>query len=205
MMSHDTCTTGTSRVLIVASLQRLKMEALIPAPTRLWSAVFDKIFECAEHSTDRNASSAVPGLWPHTARQTTYLLQEFGLEVFNHHPTYSQDLAPSDFHLFLHFKKFLPDQRKHFENGREAEMSITWLQSQAADFYDTGKQIWSHGMTNVSTQEMNMLKNSSILAIYGSCSFRYIYMFRQHIAIFRFFWLVSWLLYELTFQHSSMG
>ena len=32
MTSHDACTSGTSRILIVASLQRLKMEALILAP-----------------------------------------------------------------------------------------------------------------------------------------------------------------------------
>ena len=32
MTSHDACTSGTSRVLTVASLQRPKMEAFIPAP-----------------------------------------------------------------------------------------------------------------------------------------------------------------------------
>ena len=32
MTSHDACSSETSRVLTVASLQRLKMEALIPAP-----------------------------------------------------------------------------------------------------------------------------------------------------------------------------
>ena len=32
MTSHEACTSRTSRVLTVASLQRLKMEALIPAP-----------------------------------------------------------------------------------------------------------------------------------------------------------------------------
>ena len=32
MMSHDACTSGTSTVLTVTSLERLKMEALIPAP-----------------------------------------------------------------------------------------------------------------------------------------------------------------------------
>ena len=31
-MSHDSCTSGISRVLTIASLQRLKMKALIPAP-----------------------------------------------------------------------------------------------------------------------------------------------------------------------------
>ena len=32
MTSHDSCTSGISRVLTVASLQRLRMETLIPAP-----------------------------------------------------------------------------------------------------------------------------------------------------------------------------
>ena len=33
MTSHKACTSGTSRLLTVASLQQLKMKALIPAPT----------------------------------------------------------------------------------------------------------------------------------------------------------------------------
>ena len=98
MTSHDTFTSETSQVVTVASLQQLKMTVLIPAPADS---------ECTEHSTDRNSSSAVPGLWPHTARRSTHLLQEFCCEVFNHHPPFSPDLAPSDFHLFLHLKKFL--------------------------------------------------------------------------------------------------
>ncbi|KDR24502.1 hypothetical protein L798_10791, partial [Zootermopsis nevadensis] len=54
---------------------------------------------------------------------------------------YSPDLAPSDFHLFLHLKKFLSGQCQRFENDREAEMVVTqWVPSQAADFYDTGIQ-----------------------------------------------------------------
>ena len=32
-MSHDSCSTGTFRVLTLASLQRMKLEALIPAPS----------------------------------------------------------------------------------------------------------------------------------------------------------------------------
>jgi histone-lysine N-methyltransferase SETMAR len=73
---------------------------------------------------------------PHTVRWTASLLQEFSWEVFNH-PSYSLDLAPSDFHLFLHLKKF----HQRFENDREAEMVVTqWFKSQAADFYDTGIQ-----------------------------------------------------------------
>ena len=39
------------------------------------------------------------------------------------------------------------------------------FESQAADFYDTGYKSWSRGMTNVSIPEVNMLKNSSTLAV----------------------------------------
>ena len=86
--------------------------------------------------------------------------------MFKRHPPYKRDLAPSDFHLFLRFKKFLPGQRQHFQKGREPEMSVTqWFQSQAADFYDTACKRWSHGMTNVSFPEVNVLKNSSTLAV----------------------------------------
>ena len=40
-----------------------------------------------------------------------------------------------------------------------------WFQSQAADLYDTGHKTWSHGMTNISILEVNMLKNFSTLAV----------------------------------------
>ena len=45
-------------------------------------------------------------------------------------------------------------------------MSVTqWFQSQAAEFYDRGYRSWSHDMINVSIPEVNMLKNSSTLAV----------------------------------------
>ena len=82
--------------------------------------------------------------------------KEFSWKVFNH-PRYSQDLAPSDFHLFLHLKKFLFSQR--FQNGREEEMSVTqWFQSQVADFYEPVYKSWYHGKTNVSIPEVNKFK-----------------------------------------------
>ena len=40
-----------------------------------------------------------------------------------------------------------------------------WFQTQAADFYDTGYKSWSHGVANVSTPGMNILKYSSTLAV----------------------------------------
>ena len=43
---------------------------------------------------------------PHTAARTAQLLQQFRWEVYDH-PPYSPHLAPSDYHLFMHLKKWL--------------------------------------------------------------------------------------------------
>jgi histone-lysine N-methyltransferase SETMAR len=47
---------------------------------------------------------------PHTAAATQDLNATLGWEQFDH-PPYSPDLAPSDFHVFLHLKTFLGDWR----------------------------------------------------------------------------------------------
>ena len=122
MTLHDACTSATSRILTVASLQRLAMEALIPAPVdcevrsmiRFLNA---KTIASCTRSMDTQAS------------RSTHILQEFSRDVLNHDPPYSPDLVPSDFHLFLHLKKFLFVQR--FQNDREAEISVTVVPIQA--------------------------------------------------------------------------
>ena len=125
MTSYETCTSGTSRVLTVASLYRpVENGGSYSSSRRLSNAICGKVFECTEHSAERNTASAVPGLWSHTGRSSTHLLQEFSWKVFNHLP-YSPDLAPSYFRLFLHLKKFLSSQRQCFQNAREVEMSVT--------------------------------------------------------------------------------
>ena len=76
---------------------------------------------------------------PHTARCIAAVLTEFGWELF-HHPPYNPDLAPSDFHVFLHLKKFLSSGER-FGNDEELKTSVTrWFHSQAAEFYDRGIQ-----------------------------------------------------------------
>ncbi|GBO38699.1 Histone-lysine N-methyltransferase SETMAR [Araneus ventricosus] len=73
---------------------------------------------------------------PHTAVATTILLQRFGWEVFDH-PPYSPDLAPSDFHLFAHMKRWLGEQI--FATDNELQTCVqNWLKTQAAAFYDEG-------------------------------------------------------------------
>ncbi|CAI6367306.1 unnamed protein product [Macrosiphum euphorbiae] len=62
----------------------------------------------------------------------------FAWEQFSH-PPYSPDLAPSDFHLFLHMKSFMGGQ--NFNEDDEVKKAISaWLQSQASSFYDEGIQ-----------------------------------------------------------------
>ena len=85
MTTHDACTSRTSRVLIVASLQRLKMEALIPAPADCEVPSVIKFFN-PQSIAPIEIYQLLPGLWTHTARRSTHLMQEFGWEVFNHHP-----------------------------------------------------------------------------------------------------------------------
>ena len=52
------------------------------------------------------------------------------------HPPYSPDLAPSDFHLFLHLKEHLAG--KKFDDDDEVQEEVMKLfKGQAADFYDS--------------------------------------------------------------------
>ncbi|GBO45154.1 Histone-lysine N-methyltransferase SETMAR [Araneus ventricosus] len=75
---------------------------------------------------------------PHSARVTQQLIGSFGWEQMNH-PPYSPDLAPSDFHLFLHLKRFLSG-RSFDEDEKVKGVLTSWLTSQAATFYNTGIQ-----------------------------------------------------------------
>jgi len=72
---------------------------------------------------------------PHTAARTAQLLQQFRWEVFDH-PPYSPDLEPSDYHLFMHLKKWLASQ-SYEEDDRLKTDVTTWFKSLAADFFDT--------------------------------------------------------------------
>ena len=54
-------------------------------------------------------------------------------------PPYSPDLAPSDFHLFLHLKSFLAGWWFHDDNEVKDAVTICFA-SQAVAFYDEGIQ-----------------------------------------------------------------
>ncbi len=64
------------------------------------------------------------------------MFEQFRWEVLSH-PPHSPDLAPSDFHLFLHLKNHLA--RKMFSDNDEVIEEVTnWFNSQTAAFYDVG-------------------------------------------------------------------
>jgi histone-lysine N-methyltransferase SETMAR len=73
---------------------------------------------------------------PHTAAATLDLIATFGWEQF-HHPPYSPDLAPSDFHVFLHLKTFLGGWQ--FHDDSEVKDAVNMFASQAS-FYNAGIQ-----------------------------------------------------------------
>jgi histone-lysine N-methyltransferase SETMAR len=55
---------------------------------------------------------------------TTALLQKFKWAILGH-PPYSPDLAPSDFHGFLHLKKHLAGKR--IDDDDEVQDVTTWF------------------------------------------------------------------------------
>jgi transposase len=72
---------------------------------------------------------------PRTAARTRALLEQSNWELFDN-PPHSPDPTPSDYHLFTCLKNWLGSQ--HFNNNELKEGVKMWLNSQAADFFDTG-------------------------------------------------------------------
>ena len=85
--SHDACTSGTSLVLTIASLQRLKMEALISAPAEceVWSVIKYLIAQNIDRS--KSIICCARSMAKHDSTVNTSP-SEFGWEIFNHHPLY---------------------------------------------------------------------------------------------------------------------
>ena len=76
--------------------------------------------------------------WPHSTHVTTVPLEKFKWYILIR-PPYSPDLVPSNFHLFLHLKKYLAG-KKFDDNDEVQEEVMTWFKGLAADFCDMGIQ-----------------------------------------------------------------
>jgi len=68
------------------------------------------------------------------------------------------DLAPSDFHLFLHLKKHLAGKKFNDDDEVQEEV-MTWFKALAANFYESGIHSWFQDLRNVWTMSATMLKN----------------------------------------------
>ncbi|KAF2351016.1 Myc-type basic helix-loop-helix (bHLH) domain [Trinorchestia longiramus] len=66
---------------------------------------------------------------PHTSRATKNLIEEFGWEVM-HHPPYSPDLAPTDFHLFRSLQNHLMGQR--LTSREEVQSNVSYTTTKAS-------------------------------------------------------------------------
>jgi histone-lysine N-methyltransferase SETMAR len=70
----------------------------------------------------------------HTAAHTRALHEQFGWEIFEH-PPYSTNLAPSDYHLFLHLKNFLGGQSLGSDQATTYVVQ-DWLKGLVVSFCD---------------------------------------------------------------------
>jgi transposase len=71
---------------------------------------------------------------PHTTNATIDALETLKFEVLSH-PPYSPDLAPSDFHFFLHFKRDL--KGTHFTSDDEVKEAVmSWIKQRTPEFID---------------------------------------------------------------------
>jgi histone-lysine N-methyltransferase SETMAR len=75
---------------------------------------------------------------PHTAARANASIKLFNWEIFDH-PSYSTDLAQSEYHLFIKMKVWLGTQ--HFHTNEELMDGVNnWMHNFAALFFDEGLQ-----------------------------------------------------------------
>ena len=72
---------------------------------------------------------------PHVAKVSKDLLQHFRWEVL-HHPPYSTDLSPCDFHVFGPLKKPLKGHR--FTDNDEVRETVEWFRTQPKPLFTDG-------------------------------------------------------------------
>jgi len=73
---------------------------------------------------------------PHTARSTVATIQDLSFECLPH-LTYSPDLAPSNFHVFVPLKEAMGG--KSFRSDEEVQQAVhEWMHCQPKDFLSRG-------------------------------------------------------------------
>ena len=94
------------------------------------------VVHCAINVRDETSSSCMTTLAPHAARLTSEAIAKMGWEVLPH-PSYSPDLAPSDYHLFGFVKDQLRGQR--YETMEAIQKAVRQcLRMAGTEFYRRG-------------------------------------------------------------------
>ncbi len=76
---------------------------------------------------------------PHSSRFATEHLEKFKREVFGHHPPYSPDMGPSDYHLFPRLKRW--QRLQMFANDDKLQRGVTkYLKNLDAEFFCAGME-----------------------------------------------------------------
>ena len=128
--------------------QAVLLEEFLPQGTTINSAIYCETLKKLRHAVQNKRCGMLSATMPllhnntrlHFAAQTQELITSFRWEKMDHlPPPYSPDLAPSDFHIFLHLKKFLGS--KQFDNDDDLKDAVQkWLTLQAPTFYEDGIQ-----------------------------------------------------------------
>ena len=163
MTLHDACTSRMSRVLTIASLQQLKMEVLISAPA-----------DCKERFviTFLNAQRIAPieiygqlcQVNGHTWLDDQHICRSLaGRCLIIIHPIARTSRPVLSIFSYTSRNSCLVNVFRMTERPRWVSHSGSNPRRQTCT--RQGYKSWSHGMTNVSILEVNILKNSTTLAV----------------------------------------
>jgi hypothetical protein len=111
---------------------------------------------------------------PHTAASRNTLIRIFKWEIFDH-PSYSTDLAPSDYYLFTKLKVWLATQRFHTNK---------WLDNFAATFFDEGLQKLVSRYDSCLNVDETMWRSNAVMYVtvpYNKVLFCILYFFKKSI------------------------
>ena len=129
--------------------QGVLLVEFLPQGTTINSAVYCEMLKKLRHAIQNKRHGMLSATIlllhdnarPHFAAQTQSRPHHFIYVGTNGPPPppYSPDMVPSDYHLFLHLKKFLGCKQFDNDNGLKDAVQ-KWLTSQAAAFYEEGIQ-----------------------------------------------------------------
>ena len=140
LLVRDTCTSGTSIVLAVASLQRLKMETLIPAPAdcEVWSVIK---FLNAQNIVPIEIHRQLYHVYGHTRHdsQNISCMSSAGMCLIIIHPI--SRTSRSEISIFTYTSRNSCLVSVSVFRMTEKRWVSRWFESQAADFYDTGSKV----------------------------------------------------------------